>query len=174
MTVSYIVATTGRPTLQRALDSIETWPGDELIVVGNMGSAVDARVRFLPHGPGKDWGHKERNYAMPFATGDYLAHLDDDDVYLPGVRALMDTAIHLTPGRPVVFKIKFSNGAMIWKERAIKFGNVGTPMTVMPNVRHKLGTWGSFYGGDHAFLKTCRWTPAEYAWRADVLAHIRP
>ncbi len=174
MTVSFIVATTGRPTLQRALDSIELWQGDELIVVGDMGHAVDDRVRFLPSPARGDWGHAERNYAMPLALGQYLAHLDDDDVYAPGARALIEKAINAAPKRPVVFKIQFSNGHTIWKERAIKFGNVGTPMTVMPNVRHKLGKWGSFYGGDHAFLKTSRWKPQEYAWRTEVLAHIRP
>jgi hypothetical protein len=174
MTVSYIVATTGRPTLQRALDSIELWTGDELIVVGEMGHARDARVRWLPSPARGDWGHSERNYAMPFAKGDYLAHLDDDDIYLPGARAMMDKAIHATPGRPVVFKIQWSDGHTLWKDRQIKFGNVGTPMVVMPNVRHKLGKWAPFYGGDHAFLKTCRWKSADYAWRTEVLAHIRP
>ncbi len=174
MTVSYIVATTGRPTLQRALDSIELWPGDELIVVGDMGHATDARVRFLPSAARGDWGHSERNYAMPLAIGQYLAHLDDDDIYLPGARRAMDQAAAVAPGRPLVFRIKWSNGLTLWKDQNIRFGNVGTPMTIMPNVRQKFGQWGSFYGGDHAFLKTCRWKSSDYRWRREIIAHIRP
>lgn len=173
MTVSFIVATTGRPGLRRTLDSIELWPGDELIVVGDMGGLTDARVRFLPHRPMHDWGHAERNYAMPFATGDYLSHMDDDDVYAPGARALMELPI-THPWRPVVFKMQGPDGWTIWKDRAIRFGNVGTPMTLMPNIPAKLGRFGPKYGGDCEFLKSSRWLPHDYIWRPEVVALLRP
>ncbi len=173
MTISFLVATTGRPTLKRALDSIELWPGDELIVVGNMGGFEDPRVRFLPHRPGKDWGHTERNYAMPFAKGEYLAHLDDDDAYVPGARALMERTAD-QPRRPVVFRLRDRTGHELWKDRQIRMGNVGTPMVIMPNVKAKLGRWAPRYGGDYDFLKSSRWRHEEYLWRPEVIVEIRP
>lgn len=173
MTVSFIVATTGRPGLKRALDSIELRQGDELIVVGNMGGVDDGRAKFIPSEPRGNWGHSERNAVMPTATGEYLAHLDDDDMYVPGARALMELPVTAV-WRPQIFKMRGPDGWTIWKDRRIKFGNVGTPMTLMPNIPAKLGRFGLRYGGDCDFLLSSKWLPTEYVWRPDVLALIRP
>ena len=91
--ISFIVASIGRPSLSQTLRSIELFPGDELIVVGAMGNTSDPRVRFIPATPGGDWGHSERNLVMPYARGQYLAHIDDDDVYVLGTRQRMEDAM---------------------------------------------------------------------------------
>jgi hypothetical protein len=152
------------------LRSIETWPGDEIIVVGRTEWTGDLRPRYIDHAPGGDWGHTERNYAMPLATGRYIAHIDDDDVYAPGTRLLMEDVIASAPGRPVLFRMRFPNGLTLWQDQTLRCGNVGTPMILTPNDHAKLGHWASYVGGDFAFLESSGWKPEEYVWRPEVIA----
>jgi hypothetical protein len=171
--ITFVVPTTGRPSLQQALDSIECWPGDEILVVGRLGAVVDPRVRLLPCDPFGDWGHGERNYAQAFSHGRYLANLDDDDVYVPGHRAIMADAIAKTPDQPIIFRMRYPNGMTLWhRPYLLVEGNVGTPMMFFPNDRLKLGRWGHSYTGDAAFLASCAWRPDEYVWRGEVIALI--
>ena len=170
VSISFIVPTVGRPSLAVTLRSIETFPGDEILVVGDRYRVRDSRVRYVDCKPGKDWGHAERNFAMPHARCRYMAHIDDDDCYAPGHRALMQEAIEAYPDRPVMFRMKFPNGLTLWREPKIECGNVGTPMFLLPNVPEHLGTWKSFVGGDCAFLEESKWTSDEYVWRPEVIA----
>jgi hypothetical protein len=174
--ISFIVPTLGRSSLRATLDSIECLPGDEVIVIGNVkemtnvNAMKDVVYRFIPCSPGGDWGHKERNIATLFARGDYLAHIDDDDVYAPGTRALMADAIERTPGRPVLFRMRYPNGITLWQEPKLFCGNVGTPMILIPNVPSKLGQFKSFVGGDCAYLEDMKWSREEIVWRSEVIA----
>jgi len=168
--ISFIVATLGRPSLHATLKSIECWPGDEIILVSNGWRVKDPRVRYVDCPPGGDWGHAERNFAMPHAGCRYMAHIDDDDVYAPGSRALMDDAIRKSPGRPVMFRMRYPNGITLWNDPRVYCGNVGTPMFLIPNMPTRLGSWGSFIGGDCAFLEESKWTADDYVWRPEVIA----
>lgn len=172
-TITYIVPTIGRATLIETLNSIECWPGDEILIVGNGYRVNDPRARFLDCPPGGDWGHSERNFAMPHVRTTYTAHIDDDDLYAPGTRALMADAIGKANNKPILFRMRFPNGITLWREPEIKCGNVGTPMMLMPNEPEKLGTWEPFIGGDCAFLESSRWLPSEYVWRPEVIALLR-
>lgn len=174
--ISFLVPSIGRPSLHDTLRSIldQREPTDEVIVVGE-GAAVQAiaeahACRFVPCAPGHDWGHTERNVASPLAVGRYLAHIDDDDTYAPGARALMADAISTTPDRPVLFRMRYPNGVTLWREPALTFGNVGTPMMLIPNVPQKCGVWGAYNGGDFGFLETMGWSPSEIVWRPEVIA----
>lgn len=168
--ISFIVPTIGRSSLQATLRSIKCLPGDEVIVIGNVPERLDGFVRYIPCPPGGDWGHTERNVAMPMARGRYLAHIDDDDVYAPGTRELMGDAIKKAPGKPVLFKMQFPNGITLWEEPEIRCGNVGTPMMLIPNMPTRLGRWESFVGGDCAFLEQCKWKRDEFVWRPEIIA----
>lgn len=168
--ISFIVPTVGRPTLLKTLRSIECWPGDEILMVGNGFRVHDSRVRFIDCAPGGDWGHTERNVATPHARGRYIAHIDDDDVYAPGHRELMADAIRTAEDRPVLFRMRYPNGITLWQDEVIRCGNVGTPMFLIPNVPSKLGSWQSFVGGDCAFLESSGWQPSEYVWRKEIIA----
>jgi len=176
--ITFIVATSGRPTLHNTLRSIQLWPGDELIVVGENIQLGDPRVRYLPHAAGNDWGHTERNYAMAYATGRYIAHLDDDDVYAPNHRALMDAAVRANPERPVIFRMRYRNGQELWRHKTVEVGNVGTPMSLVPNDKDNHGEFGSFYGGDITYLETyaarAGYTSDDFVWCEDVTVLIRP
>lgn len=171
--ISFIVATIGRPSLADTLASIDLWPGDELIVIGAVADRVDGAVRFVSSPPGGDWGSTERNIATPLAKGRYLAHIDDDDVYAPGHRALMDAAMREAPDRLAIFKMRYPNGYTLWKEPAIRWGNVGTPMLFMPNIPAQLGRWGEAQDcGDLRFMQTMKFPAHEIAWRSAVIAHV--
>src|SRR5678815_6097332 len=106
--ISFVLPTLGRPGLLAALDSIELWPGDEVLVIGEMANLypyirsadVERGVRFLHCPRGNDWGHSERNFAQAHAKGRYIANLDDDDVYALGHRQGMSDAMIRTPDRP--------------------------------------------------------------------------
>jgi hypothetical protein len=175
--ISFIVPTVGRKSLHATLRSIETAPGDEIIVVGDgvshglhSLSRYNPQIRLIDCEPGRDWGHKERNFATPFAQCQYIAHIDDDDVYAPGTRALMQDAIDKTLGRPVIFRMRFPNGITLWQNEEIRCGNLGTPCFLIPNRPTMLGTWGSFVGGDCHFLETSKWKAEDYVWRPEVIA----
>jgi hypothetical protein len=178
--ISIILPSLGRPSLLEALDSIELWPGDEILVVGELAqlnpyirpSDVERGVRFLHCPRGHDWGSTERNAAMPLARGTHLAFLDDDDRQVPGARAAMADAVTRTPDRPVVFRMRYPDGRVLWREPAVIFGNVGTPMFFIPNVPQKLGIWGGFIGGDCAFLESVGWLRSDIIWRQDVIAEV--
>lgn len=169
--ISFIVPTIGRPSLAITLASIECWPGDEILVVGDSIPPIDHPfVRHVQCKPGGDWGHAERNHATPFAVGQYVAHIDDDDVYVEGTRDLMAHAIETTSHRIVLFRMRYPNGITLWDQPELQCGNVGTPMMLIPNVPRKLGVWGSFVGGDCAFLEGCKWDRSTIVWRPEVIA----
>jgi hypothetical protein len=170
MNVSFIIATIGRPSLGATLASVERWPGDEVLVVGNPVRATGPQVRCIPCAPGGDYGHTERNYAMPMARGTYIAHIDDDDVYVPGTRALMEDVMVRTPGRPAIFRMRFPCGLVLWQEPVIRCGGLGTPCFLTPNDPPKLGIWGHHVGGDCAFLESSKWAAEDYVWRPEVIA----
>lgn len=168
--ITFIVPTIGRSSLLLTLQSIETKPEDEILLVGNRYRVRDPRVRYIDCAPGGDWGHTERNFATPHAKGDYIAHIDDDDVYAPGHRDLMEDAIQEANGNPVLFRMQFPNGITLWQDREVRCGNVGTPMFLIPNKPEMLGTWQSFVGGDCAFLESSLWKPSDYVWRREIIA----
>lgn len=176
--ISFIVATSGRPTLAATLQSIECLPGDEIIVVGENIKFDDARARYIYCPAGNDWGHSERNLAMPQARGRYLAHLDDDDVYAPNHRAIMAAALQQNPGRPHIFRMQYRNGDLLWRHKIVEVGNVGTPMSLVPNIAAQRGQFGSFYGGDITYLESyaarAGYTSADFVWNEDVTVLIRP
>lgn len=168
--ISFIVPTVGRPSLLKTLQSIECWPGDEVLIVGNVKESVRGAARYIPCEPGGDWGHTERNFATPLARCRYIAHIDDDDTYAPGTRAHMGDAIRTNPGRPVLFRMQYPNGITLWDEPEIRCGNVGTPMFLIPNQPTRLGRWESFVGGDCAFLQSSKWKADDYVWRPEIIA----
>ena len=168
--ITFVVASVGRESLKVTLRSIECWPGDDILLVSNSFRVNDPRVWYVDCLPGKDWGHTERNVATPYVKNRYIAHIDDDDIYAPGTRQLMQDAIFNTPGQPVLFRMRFPNGITLWQQKEIRCGNLGTPCMLIPNRPEMLGTWGSFVGGDCAFLESSKWVAEDYVWRPEVIA----
>lgn len=178
--VSIIIPTIGRDTLARLISEIvpQMEIGDEVLVVGdgNVPSArliaegVDPRVRYLEHGPTKDWGHGLRNFAMPLARGRYIMTLDDDDRFRSNGLATIRKAVSEAPNRPLIFRLMHDTG-VIWEEKVIRECNVSTQMYVIPNVRERLGIWGNRYQGDLDFITStlALYPEGSALWREELL-----
>jgi hypothetical protein len=165
-TVSYIIPTIGRESLGRAVDSVELWPGDELLVARN-----DA--------PTGGWGAYERNVALPQAKGGWLAFLDDDDVWLPGARAAhalgIQSAIRQRNIAPIVFKMRIAGtDDIVWKTPQLFYGNVGTPCMLVPNDPSHLrpGGFSARHGQDWDFLEGSKWPRRVFHWRGEIVAEV--
>jgi glycosyltransferase involved in cell wall biosynthesis len=127
-TLTVIVPTSGRQTLNRALASAakQLEPGDEIIVICNRDY---------------DFGAKARNDAMTRARGTHMLFLDDDDEYLPGALERVRRFAAEHPGRIGIFREELANGALHWEKPEFRIGNVGTVLFCVPNVQEKLGIW---------------------------------
>ena len=169
--LSFIVPPQGRASLRHTLASIDLWAGDELIVVGPA-AVLDPRARHIACEPAKDWGATERTLGIAAATQPFLAFMDDDDVYAPGARALMQQAIKRAPTRPILFRLEYPNGTRLWADPVIRVGNVSTQMMLIPNDPDRLGSWRSGRReSDFDFLASSKWRPADYVWQTEVICH---
>ncbi len=171
MAVSVIVPTIGRQSLRETLASIETEPGDEILVIGHAhpDARQDPRARYLSCDRGHDWGCLERTMGIHHAQGTHLAFLDDDDVYLPGTRILMAAAITKAPDRPVLFRMVYPNGFTLWETQELRVTNVSTSMLLLPNDPSRLGTWSTRREGDFDFLASSAWRADDIYWAPSVI-----
>lgn len=157
-TISFIVPTTGRPSLKKTLASIETWPGDELLVIQH-------------NPPSGNWGNAERQEGTDKAKCDYLAYIDDDDVYVPGHRKIMAKAIEENPGgNPILFKMRYPSGRVLWQKKWVKNGNVSTQMILVPNKKEMLSKWDQKHTwADFAFINCWHWPAKTIDWREEII-----
>jgi hypothetical protein len=107
---------------------------------------------------------------MQAARGNHLAFMDDDDVYIPGHRALMQQAIDKHPRQPVIFRMAYPDGWVLWSTPDLQCGNVSTQMMLLPNYPAKLGSWQSGRREcDFDFLASSKWPRHELVWSTDLI-----
>jgi hypothetical protein len=167
-TISYLIATIGRDTLMRTIQSIELRPGDEIL--------INWRAE-----PAHTWGHTERNEMLPLARCSWLSFIDDDDWYVKGHRAIQQNAMLTQPGGrdvPTMFRMRFPSGKVLYYQDPdgakpeVECGNVGTPMVMVPNIPSMLGQFGMRYVGDFDFINTLKWPRRMIYWRPEVIVEI--
>lgn len=193
-TISVIIPTIGRPQLLRALASVAAQPGaDDLDVIvaadthhrvvdlaglGVLHPSLD-RLRTIAVDAGYSaWGHPQRNVAMQEARGAWLAFLDDDDGWTPGAVATIRRAIAANDRRVHIFRMSYRDGSTLWADRAIRPGNVGTPMVVVKNDPGLPGRWGDRYEGDYDFIRetvdNLDGGDADVDWVPETICRVRP
>ena len=176
------------PALAESLKG-QLYPEDELLVIGDTTDGalpgVEAWVkqqpqwRYLDAGSTEhSWGHREINYGMTQATGDYILFQDDDDVYARGAIVNVHRAIRRAPLAPHLFRFRARRygSVPIWvKKGVVAEGMVGGHCMVVPNVPEKLGRWTDRYEGDYDFIEeTLRlWEPIAPVWREEVIVLAR-
>ncbi len=163
--ISCLIPTTGRPTLQRALDSA-AWADEVLVDLNEDG----------------DLGYAARHRLMERAKGTHLCFLDCDDVHTDLAEGVFrENACD----RPVIAQMKYGvagdgSGYTLWHQKVIRHGMVGTPMFCVPNDPALLGHWRPHAGpgsgaGDYTFIaETVGLHEGRVLWIPQVVALIRP
>jgi glycosyltransferase involved in cell wall biosynthesis len=181
MKLSILVPTCGRPTLQRALASLAAQPldpTDEVLVIGGDAGVIASfaaggyELRHIPSALGHDWGNMERTLGISVARGTHLAFMDDDDWWLPGARAAIADAMQRTPTHPVLFRMQYLDGRLLWDKKLVACGNVSTIQILIPNDPLRLGRWTKRREGDYDFLASMKWPASDVVWREDVIAQV--
>ncbi len=167
--LSIVVTCIGRMSLGRLLDSIPEHQGIEVLVVPDTHvndeadftaairetrSIFEHRVRWLEHDAGyHNWGHPQRDYGDSMATGEWLLHSQDDNVFHPSAFTDIWFAICAQAyPRPILFKVHTWQSGTIWKVPRVTENNIDADMMVCPNIPSQLGKWGDRYAGDADFI----------------------
>jgi len=159
-TISFVVPSTGRDSLKKTLASIETWAGDEVLVIKH-------------NPPSRNWGNAERQEGTDKAKCDYLAFIDDDDIYVEGHRKIMDDAIQENVNDyPIMFKMKYPSGRILWVDKKIRCGNIGAPMFLVPDIKENLHRWEpERSAADFIFADKWAWPARMTVWREEIIAY---
>lgn len=132
-------------------------------------------LRHMVHGPTRDFGNSQRNFAYQWAHGEWIAHMDDDDIFTEDAFIKIRKAIAQTPTDGVfIFKVKAPWGEIVWSTQGeIEQGNCCTIQMVVPNYRKELPKWNGRQGGNIPFLRELG---ARFSvnWRTEIIAVCRP
>lgn len=191
--LTVIVPTISRPSLGRTLLSLlhQPWRRPDVVLVlpdGNQPRAKQLSVQFparfkyvrVPwREPKKDQSHTPRNWVL-HEVGLSTTHftvLDDDDVWTPDALELIRTKVSLAPAAMHLFRMDGRNdpriGKILWEDKEVRKGNVGTPMSVCPFDDHVAKYEEQKYGGDFTFIKSESETH-EVVWHEEVTTILTP
>ena len=165
MSINIVIATIGRPSLRRMIESLADQvheddcvtllcdgitPPDYIFQL--LACNVVAIANLKKEGY---WGHGIRNKYQSGYYGDWIINADDDDIFLPeALDSIRQKAIDQSRLYLFRFRHMGQGGKVYWhtahKENWI--GNIGTPcMVYSPNVIAP--PWAYEYGGDGIFAQ---------------------
>jgi hypothetical protein len=186
MTYSFnvLIATIGRPTLQRMLDSLypqldaidcltivfDGHASPPVFDISNFKCKVFQYCEPIPLG---FFGHGIRNkYASILEKRDFVMHGDDDDIYLEDsfnqLRKMIVCNNTLYIAKLIAGNIHLGCGPYIC------VGNIGTPNGIVPYNLNQLGEWKPFYGGDGEFYITISNIAKKTEYLNIVIYRVRP
>lgn len=199
-TLSIIIPTQGRETLERCLKScIDAGLkiDDEVLVIGDTHGALLNDIPTMMHAAFRGagfyipndwyfpfdafhhcWGHCQLGHGIEKARGDYILCQDDDDVYEDGAFDRIRSAIDsLKQPRPLLFRFQSWWGPVFWDApgRAAE-NHIGGHCAVFPN-DERLGRFTCRYQGDYDYIRSTldNWGGDDQAvWVDDVIAIARP
>ena len=160
-TFNILIATIGRPTLQRMLNSLSpqlekddcltiVYDGHSEIPKFNLDNFKCKVICYCEPEALGFWGHGIRNkYASLLEIRDFVMHADDDDVYRKDIFDKLRLECNDTK-KFYVAKIAFQF-MIIPVENIIIEGNISTQNGIIPFDLNKKGHWEERCGGDGAF-----------------------
>lgn len=182
-TLTVITPTLGRESLKAMLDSLlpQLTPDDEVLVIGDgprprageiCASYGNLVIKYWEIPLIMNFGNPQRNEAIRIAKCSHIHFLDDDDRSMDGAVATIKKAASLFPGRPLMFRMPYTN-TVIWRNPVVQVANVSGQMFVAPNDKGRLGKWSGKYGADYDFItSTCAlYPPDSVVWRDELVAH---
>lgn len=168
---SVILPTSGRPSFEKALASLETagiTRQDEVLVVCdapalhyNVLGALHASpvvsqalvsVIPMPDGPHHDKGGAARNVALDMARGTHVLYLDDDDAFTDGALKVMRGHVEASPDQAHVFRMDSKPHGLLWRAPELQLGNVGGPQFVAPLEASRAYRWDSQICNDYRYM----------------------
>jgi len=164
VTFSVVVPTRGRPSVVRSLASIveQLEPGDEVL------------LRCSHDG---DFGNKARQSMIERAKGTHLLFMDDDDQFARGALESMRRFAREQPGRIGIFRMRYLDGTLLWKDPELRRRNVSSQLFCVPNVQGKLGKWTNVEPGlrmgDYEFIKETVALQGEPVFLDEIVAYYR-
>ena len=86
----------------------------------------------------------------------------------------MDQAIKENPnGNPMLFKIKYPNGRILWEKEWVKNGNVSTQMILVKNDKTMLYHWDQTHTwADFQFINRWHWRAKTIDWRSEIIVNM--
>jgi len=172
--ISIIIPTLGRPTLERSVSSAlaAMGPVDELVVVGDgpqpdarriMAEVLSPRVRYMETIPSRAWGCLQYDVGSAFALGDFLLFSTDDDLIYPTACEDIRTAVEGKADRVHIFRIHWLGTRTLGFCDSVC--NVSAQQIVVPNGR--LASWSKHSASrtnDHEYLQDAiaLWGRKEY------------
>lgn len=172
--VTVIVATIGRSTRQRTVDSA-SWACEVIVVydAAEVPGTVPSGATAYACGPTGHWGAEQRDLGISRAAGTHIAFMDDDDVYATGVGPVIMRALTARPSRVHVFRMRRGDREFGGYGCVVE-GSIGSPMFVVPN-DGRLGHWSSRYAGDFDFISsTLAVRRRRPRYHPEVIAVVRP
>lgn len=185
-TLSIITPTLGRESLKAMLDSLlpQLTQGDEVLVIGDgprprageiCASYGNPIIKYWEIPLVMNFGNPQRNEAIKIAKCTHIHFLDDDDRSVDGAIATIKKVAAEFPGRPLMFKMPYSNSnSIIWRNPVVQVANVSGQMFVVPNDKGRLGKWSGKYAADYDFISsTCLLYPDKensVVWRDEIIA----
>jgi glycosyltransferase involved in cell wall biosynthesis len=152
--VSVITPTWQRQDLlmQRCIPSVreQTFPKVQHIIVSDGPDEYLARVlaggyycQLEDHPDGEvDYGSRARNVGLRFASGDYIAYLDDDNAYRPDHIATLAAALDDNPTVDFVFSMMLTTNGVVIGTPPPAYGRIDTSLLMhRAGVPQRLGWW---------------------------------
>jgi len=131
-------------------------------------------VRYMEHGPTRNFGNAQRTFAQRVAHGDWVWFLDDDDIATGSAFLKIRKAVAYHDAAGHVFRVVAPWREVVWTERrVIEQGNVCTVQMVIPNLRGDIPEWPLRQGGNIPWTKAVQ-TKVGLIWRPEIIAICRP
>jgi hypothetical protein len=180
-----LIATIGRPTLQRMLNSLypqldaidcltivfDGHATPPVFDVSNFKCKVNQYCEPVPLG---FFGHGIRNkYASILEKRDFVMHADDDDIYLEDSFYNLRKMIGCNNTLYITAMI-YNNALIIPRSKYIYVGNIGTPNGIIPYKLNLIGKWNHYYGGDGEFYLTISKLAKKTEFLNIIIYRIRP